>query len=160
MIQKTAAGLLMCRFTLETPEYFLVHPGGPFFQNKDEGFWTIPKGLPEAGEELLQTAQREFQEETGIKPRPPFHSLGTIQQKGGKIVHAWTFLGDWQPESGIRCNTFELEWPPRSGKRVEFPEVDRAQWMSYDLARSKLLQAQLPLLERAKSIYENKNASP
>src|SRR5688500_18499587 len=99
MAASIAAGLLMCRQVQNKTEFFILHTGGPFFKNKDAGFWTIPKGLPEGNEDLIITAQREFKEETGITPQPPFHSLGSIQQKGGKIVHAWAFTGEWDSET-------------------------------------------------------------
>lgn len=153
MVQDSAAGLLMCRWSHASLAYFLVHPGGPFYRNKEEGVWSIPKGLPEEGEDFLQTARREFFEETGIVPAPPYYPLGTIMQKSGKVVHAWTFLGEWEPETGIKCNTFSLEWPPRSGKKADFPEVDRAKWMSFEEAASMMLPAQRPFLGRAKDIY-------
>jgi predicted NUDIX family NTP pyrophosphohydrolase len=148
-----AAGLLMCRISAETPEYFLVHPGGPFFKNKDAGVWSIPKGIPEEAETFLVAAQREFFEETGIKPTPPFHEIGTVKQKGGKVVYAWTFLGAWDPRDGIKCNTFPLEWPPRSGKIVNFPEVDKGRWMEYAEAIRMINPAQIPFLERAKAAH-------
>lgn len=147
-----AAGLLMYRIVGRETEFFLVHPGGPFFQNKDAGFWTIPKGLPEANEDLIITAQREFKEETGITAHPPFHPLGSIQQKGGKIVYAWAFSGEWDADTGITCNTFTLEWPPKSGKVRQFPEVDKAAWMSYARAIKYIIPEQVPLLERASVI--------
>jgi predicted NUDIX family NTP pyrophosphohydrolase len=149
-----SAGLLMCRRAGPELEFFLVHPGGPFFKNKDLGAWSIPKGLPDHHEDLLQTAQREFNEETGLTPHPPFQSLGTIQQKSGKIVHAWSFLGTWDPDTGITCNTFKVEWPPRSGRFQEFPEQDKAAWMNYDLAWKHINPAQIPFLDRAKTIYD------
>lgn len=152
MAAHISAGLLMCRLQSEL-EFFLVHPGGPFFKNKDVGVWSIPKGLPEKDEDLLLTAQREFREETGITPLAPFHPLGSIQQKAGKIVHAWTFAGTWDPADGIHCNTFSLEWPPKSGKMQEFPEQDRAAWMNYEKATVHINPAQLPLLERASLIF-------
>ena len=152
MKQMLAAGLLMYRIRGEEPEYFLVHPGGPYYIHKDSGVWTIPKGLSEEGEDLQGTAQREFFEETGIRPFPPFYELGNIRQKGGKIVHAWAFAGDWDAASGIRCNLFTLEWPPRTGKKVDFPEVDRAQWFSLEEAKVKILPEQIPFLERAKEL--------
>jgi predicted NUDIX family NTP pyrophosphohydrolase len=144
-----AAGLLMYRITKKKIEFFLVHPGGPFFKNKDAGVWSIPKGLPDSDEELLKTAEREFFEETGIRPSPPYHPLGNIKQKGGKIVHAWAFVGEWNEEEGIQCNTFELEWPPKSGKFQQFPEMDRAAWMSYEDAKLYIRPEQIPLLDRA-----------
>jgi predicted NUDIX family NTP pyrophosphohydrolase len=154
MAAHLSAGLLMCRFQSEL-EFFLVHPGGPFFKNKELGVWSIPKGLPDGDEELLMTAQREFKEETGITPVPPFYPLGSIQQKAGKIVHAWAFAGKWDPADGIYCNTFTLEWPPKSGKIQEFPEQDKAEWMSYSKAATHINPAQLPLLERATLIFKH-----
>jgi predicted NUDIX family NTP pyrophosphohydrolase len=154
MKENASAGLLMCRLTAGMLEFFLVHPGGPFYKNRDAGVWSIPKGLPENGEDLLTTAQREFFEETGISASPPFHALGSIQQKGGKVVHAWTFKGNWDPASGIQCNTFSMEWPPHSGKQAEFPEVDKAKWMTFSEAAEMILPAQLPLVERATNIYQ------
>ena len=143
-----AAGLLMHRLHQGEVEYFLVHPGGPYYTKKHIGFWSIPKGLAEAGEDLLQTACREFFEETGIRSSPPYHPLGTIRQKAGKVVHAWAFRGEWDPSSGIKCNLFALEWPPRSGKTASFPEVDKAMWMKYDHAAEMIIAEQRPLLER------------
>jgi predicted NUDIX family NTP pyrophosphohydrolase len=154
MAASIAAGLLMCRQSSGDIEYFLVHPGGPFFKNKNEGFWTIPKGLPETAEDLLIAAQREFNEETGIHSTPPFHPLGTVKQKGGKIVHAWSFLGDWNPTDGIIANTFKMEWPPRSGKFQEFPEQDRAEWMNYERAIQFIVPEQIPFLDRARKIHQ------
>jgi predicted NUDIX family NTP pyrophosphohydrolase len=148
-----SAGLLMCRNTpSQSFEFFLVHPGGPYFKNKDEGVWSIPKGLPDGEEDILLTAQREFQEETGLKPEPPFYELGSIRQKGGKVVHAWAFLGEWNPDEGITCNTFKLEWPPRSGKFQEFPEMDKACWMTYPEASKRIIAEQIPLLSRAREL--------
>jgi predicted NUDIX family NTP pyrophosphohydrolase len=147
-----AAGLLMFRKVNAEPEFFLVHPGGPFFKTKDIGVWSIPKGLPEPNEDLLATAQREFMEETGLMAQPPFHSLGFIKQKGGKIVHAWAFEGEWNEATGITCNTFKIEWPPRSGRFQEFPEADRAAWMDYSTACQHIIPEQIPLLDRAKNV--------
>lgn len=143
-----AAGLLMYRLGEGRWECFLVHPGGPYYKNKHIGFWSIPKGLPEGGEDLLETACREFLEETGIRPVPPYHPLGTIRQKAGKVVHAWAFHGAWDPSSGIKCNEFTLEWPPRSGKTARFPEVDQAAWLSYDDATKIIIAEQRPFLQR------------
>lgn len=153
MTQTVAAGLLMCRKSPGPLAFFLVHPGGPYFRKKDAGVWTIPKGLPEAGESLLETAQREFIEETGIDPIPPFHDLGVIKQKSGKVVRAWAFLGSWDPDAGITCNQFTLEWPPRSGRQMSFPEVDKAAWMDLETARTFILAQQIPFLERALKIF-------
>lgn len=154
MAAHISAGLLMCRKTPDGLEFFLVHPGGPFFKNKDLGTWSIPKGLPDDHENLLQTAQREFTEETGLIPHPPFEPLGSVQQKAGKIVHAWGFLGEWDPATGITCNTFKLEWPPRSGKFEEFPEQDKAAWMSYEQAMKHINPAQIPLLDKAREVFK------
>ena len=144
----------MCNLTSDGLRYLLVHPGGPFYSNKDLGVWSIPKGIPEEGEDLMQTALREFFEETGIKPRPPFYDIGTAKQKSGKVVHAWTFSGTWNPETGIRCNNFTLEWPPRSGKMLDFPEVDKAAWLDYNDAVRLINPAQIPFLNRAKEHFE------
>jgi predicted NUDIX family NTP pyrophosphohydrolase len=127
-------------------EFFLAHPGGPFSRSKDDGHWTIPKGEQDAGEELLEVAKREFEEETGIKPQGPYIELGSIRQKGGKVVHGWGFEGDCT--SPICSNTFQMEWPPKSGSMCDFPEVDRAEFFSLAEARKKIKETQFPLLER------------
>ena len=161
MKSNVAAGLLMCRLSGGQLEYFLVHPGGPFFLRKDIGAWSIPKGIPEEGENLMDTAQREFFEETGLKPIPPFISIEHIKQKGGKVVHAWAFLGSWDSQAGIKCNTFTMEWPPRSGNQAEFPEVDKAQWANYTEASRLIRPEQIPFLDRAQKIFdEEKNHLP
>lgn len=126
-------------------EVLLAHPGGPLFCHRDEDSWTIPKGEKGPGEDLLSTAQREFLEETGIQPSGPFLPLSPIQQKGGKIVHAWACEGDCDPNC-IRSNTFRMEWPPKSGRFADFPEVDRAVFFTLDLARRKIKAAQWPLV--------------
>jgi predicted NUDIX family NTP pyrophosphohydrolase len=126
-------------------EVLLVHPGGPFWAKKDLGAWTIPKGELEEGEDELATARREFEEETGFSPSGPFLPLGSVTQKGGKVVHAWAFEGDCAPET-IRSNTFKVEWPPSSGQWREFPEVDRAQWFTLEEARRRINPAQVALL--------------
>ena len=143
-----AAGLLMFRKRNGQHEFFLVHPGGPFYKNKDEGVWSIPKGLPDKGEDLLDAACREFTEETGLTASPPYLPLDTIKQKGGKLVHAWAFEGTWDEAAGIKSNSFKLEWPPKSGKFQEFPEQDNAAWFTYHEAVDKINPAQLVLLER------------
>lgn len=146
----------MCRHNQGHLEFFLVHPGGPFFRNKDLGVWSIPKGLPDSeNEDLLETAQREFAEETGLIPTPPFHELGHIRQKSGKIVYAWAFRGEWDPTTGIQCNTFKLEWPPKSGRIQEFPEQDKAAWMTFEDAARHIIPEQLPILERAIQTMKN-----
>src|SRR6186997_2435047 len=118
---RVSAGLLMYRNCDGMLQVLLAHPGGPLFKNKDQGVWTIPKGEIEPGEDLLEAARREFEEETGVTPTGPFTALTPIQQKGGKIVHAWAFKGDCDPRA-IVSNTFTLEWPPHSGRQMGFPE--------------------------------------
>jgi len=128
-------------------EVLLVHLGGPYWKKKDDGVWTIPKGNVEPGEDLLTAAIREFTEETGLVPEEPFLSLGEIRQRSGKRVHAWAFRGTCDPAS-IRSNSFEIEWPPKSGNREKFPEVDRAAFFTVALASKKILPAEEPFLNR------------
>jgi predicted NUDIX family NTP pyrophosphohydrolase len=145
---KISAGLVMYRRRDESPmEIFLVHPGGPFWKNKDNGAWTIPKGEVDPGEDLLAAAIREFQEETGFTATEPFRSLGEVRHKSGKTVHAWAFAGDQDP-ARIQSNTFEIEWPPKSGRRQQFPEVDRADFFGLSAAHEKILASERPLLDR------------
>lgn len=151
-MSKTSVGLLMYRQAGEL-QALLVHPGGPFWKNKDAGAWTIPKGELETGEEMLAAARREFREETGLAPTEPFLPLGEIKQKGGKIVHAWAFEGDCDPAQ-IKSNTFSMEWPPKSGRQQEFPEVDCAEFFTISQARDKIIAAQIPLLERLEALLE------
>ena len=146
--ERVSAGLLMYREGERGLEIFLAHPGGPFFANRDEGVWSIPKGVPEEDEELMQAAEREFFEEVGLKPNGPYIDLGSIKQKGGKIVHAWAFAGEWVEGTVNRCNTFKIEWPPNSGKMCEFREIDKVGFFTLEEARSKLKDAQWPLVER------------
>jgi predicted NUDIX family NTP pyrophosphohydrolase len=127
-------------------EVLLAHPGGPFFQKKDEGAWSIPKGEIEPEEDSLAAAQREFEEETGIKPAGPFMELTPVKQKGGKIVHAWAFEGDCSPKA-IVSNTFTMEWPPKSGREQEYPEIDKADFFDLDAARTKINPAQVSLID-------------
>ena len=128
-------------------EVLLAHPGGPYWKRKDAGAWTLPKGEFEEGEDGLACAMREFREETGCAPTPPFAPLGEVRQKSGKRVSAWSFEGDLDP-AHLESNLFEMEWPPRSGRFRQFPEVDRIGWFDLDVARAKLLPAQLPFLDR------------
>jgi predicted NUDIX family NTP pyrophosphohydrolase len=127
-------------------EVFLVHPGGPFWARKDAGAWSIPKGELAPGENPLDAACREFREETGLAPEGPFLPLPPVRQRGGKEVLAWAFAGDCDP-SAIRSDTFALEWPPGSGRKGEFPEVDRAAWFGIEAARERILPGQAPLLD-------------
>lgn len=143
---QVSAGMLMYRRRQGRLEVLLIHPGGPFWRRRDQGSWMIPKGKLEAGEDPLTAAKREFQEETGLKPGLSLTPLGAIRQKGGKIVHAWAFEGDADP-AAIKSNTFELEYPPKSGRFITVPEVDRAAFYDLAQAREKILPSQLPLLE-------------
>jgi predicted NUDIX family NTP pyrophosphohydrolase len=143
---KISAGLLLYRIRNGALEFLLVHPGGPFWKNKDAGAWTIPKGEIGNNEELLAAAVREFEEELGFKPSGPFTELTPIKQKAGKVVHAWAFEGDCDPTQ-IKSNTFTMEWPPKSGKQAEFPEVDHAKFFNLGDAKAKINPAQIPLLE-------------
>jgi predicted NUDIX family NTP pyrophosphohydrolase len=141
-----SAGILVYRETNATLEVLLAHPGGPFWARKDAGAWTIPKGLVEPGADLLATAQREFTEETGFVAEGPFVQLSAVRQTSGKIVHAFACRGDFDSTKLI-SNMFEIEWPPRSGQRRQFPEVDRAAWFDLPAARDKLIAYQRPFLQ-------------
>jgi predicted NUDIX family NTP pyrophosphohydrolase len=144
---QVSAGLLMYRCREAVLEIFLVHPGGPFWVGKDEGAWSIPKGLVNPEEDNLEAAQREFAEETSISASAPFIDLGEIRQKSGKRVLVWAFLGsDDLPE--IRSNFFTLEWPPRSGQKKEFPEIDKGEFFSLEAARRKINRSQAEFLDR------------
>ncbi|RXH58723.1 NUDIX domain-containing protein [Granulicella sibirica] len=144
---KRSAGLLLYRRTQGFPEVLLVHPGGPFWAKKDKGAWTIPKGEYPDDEAPLAAAIREFTEETGFPVQEPFLPLGTIKQAGGKLVSAWAFEGDCDP-ARLVSNTFAMEWPPRSGRMIETPEVDRARWFSLAEAAESILPSQSPLLDK------------
>lgn len=141
-----SAGLLLYRRRPHGLEVLLVHPGGPYWGKKDEGAWSIPKGEIIAGEEPLTAATREFGEELGFEPRGQFIPLTTIRQKAGKTVHAWAFEGDCDPAS-VRSNTFAIEWPPRSGRQVEFPEIDRVEFFGIQDAKRKINPAQAQWLD-------------
>lgn len=146
---KESAGILLVRQGKQ-PEFLLVHPGGPFFKKKDAGFWTIPKGEPVPGEERLATALREFEEETGYKPVPPFIPLQPVVQKNNKKVWCWMAYGDLDP-TAITSNIFEIEWPPHSGKQQAFPEIDKAGWFTFDQAMQLINERQQGLLQEAKT---------
>lgn len=144
-----SAGLLMCSIHNGSQHFFLVHPGGPFYKNKHEGVWTIPKGLVNENEDRLMAAQREFVEETGIQPSGSYHSLGSVRMKSGKEIFVWAFVGNWEEFSGITSNTFELEWPPRSGRTILVPEADEGRWMDYEEAVTCIHPVQKIFLDRA-----------
>jgi predicted NUDIX family NTP pyrophosphohydrolase len=155
MSSKRSAGLLLYRRGADGAlEVLLAHPGGPLFARKDEGVWTIPKGELDVDEVPLACAIREFVEETGYRPEPgAFIELGSVRQRGGKLVSAWACEGNWDPTQ-LQSNTFEMEWPPRSGRRQAFPEVDRAAFFTLDAARSKLNPAQIEFLDRLASALD------
>ena len=132
-------------------EVFLVHPGGPFWAKKDLGSWSIPKGEFDPNEDPLASAKREFEEETGFVAVGEFKPLTPLKQPGGKIVHAWAFEGDCDPNA-IKSNTFSIEWPPRSGKKQTFPEVDRAEWFTIGVAKKKILTGQVGFLEQLQQL--------
>jgi predicted NUDIX family NTP pyrophosphohydrolase len=143
-----SAGLLLFRSRNGSREVLLIHPGGPFWKRKDDGAWSLPKGEIEPGEEAIDVARREFREEVGHEPPAgPLIDLGWIRQAGGKVVHAWAAQGDLDP-STINSVGFEMEWPPSSGRKQTFPEVDRAEWFDLTLARRKILPAQATFIDR------------
>ena len=142
-----SAGLLLFRRSGDTLEVFLAHPGGPFWRDRDAGAWTIPKGVVEEGEDLLDAARREFEEETSVHPLGPFLPLGSVRQKAGKTIHAWAWEGDADP-TAIASNTMRTEWPRGSGRWIEFPEVDRCAWFDPATAREKMNPAQAELVDR------------
>ena len=144
---KKSAGLLLFRIRDSKVEVLLVHPGGPFWAKKDRGSWSIPKGEIEDGEDPLTAARREFEEETGSPVEGAFIELTPCRQAGGKLVLAWALQADFDP-SALKSNTFSMEWPPKSGKVRDFPEVDRAAWFGGEEAALKILHGQLPLLEQ------------
>jgi predicted NUDIX family NTP pyrophosphohydrolase len=144
---KKSAGLLMYRKREGRIEVLLVHPGGPFWAKKDERAWSIPKGEYSAEEDPLEAAKREFKEETGFTAEGDFKQLKPIIQPSGKEVIAWAFEGDCDPAK-CKSNTFSMEWPPHSGKQQEFPEIDKAEWFTTDVAKKKILRGQIPFLEQ------------
>jgi predicted NUDIX family NTP pyrophosphohydrolase len=147
-MSKKSAGLLLFREKVAGLEVLLVHPGGPFRARKDAGSWSIPKGEFQDGEEPLAAAKREFEEELGsAPPAGGFIPLDTVRQPGGKLVFAWAVRSGFDP-STCKSNTFSMEWPPKSGRQQEFPEVDRAAWFDVASARSKILKGQAPFLDR------------
>jgi len=154
MATRTSAGILLFRRRDGELELLLAHPGGPFFTKRDAGYWTIPKGEVDPGEELLDVARREFLEETG-HPSPggaPI-PLGSIVQKGGKTVHGWALEGELDP-AAAESNTFEMTWPPGSGRRRSFPEIDRVEWFSPAEARRRIKATQIPLVDRLEAALD------
>lgn len=144
--KKTSAGILLYRLSDDGLEVFLVHPGGPFWAKKDDGAWSVPKGLFEDNENPLEAAKREFREETGFDISGDFMALTPLKQPSGKVVHAWTVEGNIDAAS-IKSNMFSMEWPPRSGNQQEFPEVDRGGWFTIAQAQEKLLPGQRGFLD-------------
>lgn len=144
-MQKRSAGILLYRFHANTLQVLLVHPGGPFWQKKDAGAWSIPKGEFEEDEDSLAAAKREMEEETGIKVSGNFIELTPVKQKSGKIIYIWALLKDTDVAE-IKSNSFEMEWPPKSGKKKEFPEIDKAAWFNIDEAKKKIIEGQVPFI--------------
>ena len=157
-VQRESAGLVMFRRCADGLEVLLAHPGGPFWKGREQGAWTIPKGGIDPGESPLDTAIREFVEETGFEPRGPYLELGQIVQRSGKIVHAWAFEGDCDPMQ-VKSVTTTVEWPPRSGKRIEIPEIDRVQFFSIADGRSVINVAQAELLDRLTATLSSKRTT-
>ena len=157
MATRTSAGILLFRRVGSGLELLLGHPGGPLFAARDEGYWSIPKGEPDdAAEPLLEVARREFAEETGHPvPDGPVIELGSIVQKGGKVVHAWAVDGDLDPARSV-SNDFEMEWPPRSGRRATFPELDRVGWFDPTAARGAVKATQIPLIDRLEATLRDR----
>jgi len=154
---KVSAGLLMYRRKKKRIEVLIAHPGGPYFAKKDKGYWTIPKGEVEPGEDLLKTAKREFREETGLRAKGKFDYLGTVVQKSGKLVHGWAFEGDGKPPSPPSSLFCRAEWPPRSGKTLRFPEIDQAKFFSLKRAKKKIKIPQDEFLDRLAFKISRKN---
>lgn len=152
-----SAGLLLFRRGAGL-EVFLAHPGGPFWRDRDAGAWTIPKGIVNEGEELLAGACREFEEETGIQPRPPFVPLGSVRQKAGKVVHAWAWEGDAEADA-VTSNSARTEWPPASGRWITYPEVDRCAWFGPQAARLKMNAAQAELIGRLEAVLASEDGT-
>lgn len=153
-----SAGLLLFRNAGGDVQILLGHPGGPFWINRDSGAWTIPKGLIAPGESPLEAARREFAEETGHHPNGKSLPLGDAKQPGGKVVHIWAVQGDWDAKR-LRSNTFQMEWPPKSGRQQTFPELDRASWFPISEARQKILKGQAIFIDRLLEVIRNTDES-
>lgn len=148
MGEKISAGLLMYNKRNDKIKFFLVHPGGPYFKNKNDGIWSIPKGLVNNDENLLEAAKREFEEETSLFPEGHFYPIGFVKQKNNKIVYAWAFESKLENPIEIKSNTFEMEWPPRSGKVQIFPEVDKGEFFTTEEAEKKIILEQKVFIKR------------
>lgn len=153
---KQSAGILLYRTIVDETQFFLVHPGGPFFAKKNEGWWTIPKGELMEKESPIHAAVREFEEETGYTPQPPFSELQPITQKGGKKVLCWAAEGDLNTDA-ITCNTFDMEWPPKSGRKATYPEVDKAGWFSLAEAKNLINDRQAAFLDELTAILNKQS---
>lgn len=151
---KKSAGILLYRFVFNEIQFFLVHPGGPFWKNKDAGAWTIPKGELEENEDALAAAKREFKEETGQEIVGNFIPLTPIKQKGGKMIYAWATEGNIDADN-ITSNSFKIQWPPKSGKLIDVPEVDKAGWFSVAKAKQKINPGQIPLIDELLDLIKN-----
>jgi predicted NUDIX family NTP pyrophosphohydrolase len=156
---KHSAGILMYRLRGGEPEVLLVHPGGPYWASKDDGAWSVPKGEYQPGESALDAAKREFEEETGMRPEGAFVGLGAFAQSKAKTVDVWAVEGDFDPTQ-LQSNFFSMEWPPRSGHTMEFPEADRAGWFGRQAAARKVLKGQLPILEALFARLEKDRGTP
>jgi predicted NUDIX family NTP pyrophosphohydrolase len=159
VMPSSSAGILLYKREGADAQVLLAHPGGPFWRRRDLGAWTIPKGELDAGEDPETAARREFLEELGMEARGVLEPLGTVRQRGGKLVHAFALAGDFDV-AALQGNTFEIEWPPRSGRLQSFPEIDRVAWMSMPEARSKMLESQLALLDRLETLLASKSHPP
>lgn len=157
VMRRLSAGILMFRRRGGGLEVFLVHPGGPYWRNKDIGAWSIPKGEYSNGEDTLSAAKREFEEEIGVRPEGEFIPLGSVTQPGGKVVTAWALEGDCSTK--IRSNTFSMEWPPQSGQKREFPEIDRADWFPLSEGRVRIHKGQIEFVERLVARFPHADAS-
>lgn len=153
MPKKISAGIVLFRINVQKAEVLLVHPGGPFWKNKDDGAWSIPKGEASENEDLLEVAKREFYEELGTEITGEFIALDPVVQKAGKVIYAWAVKGDFN-EASFVSNTFSMIWPPKSNKMVEFPEVDKAQWFDLTIAMDKLNAAQADLISQLKNLLK------
>jgi predicted NUDIX family NTP pyrophosphohydrolase len=156
-MSKLSAGLVMYRIRKGQLQVLLVHPGGPFWTKKDSGAWFVPKGEINRDEDQLSAAKREFEEETGLKPDGIFVPLGSVKQKSGKTITAWAFKGNCDPAL-IKSNTFTMEWPPKSGKQQQFPEIDRANFFTFEQAKGKIYPAELELLVRLKQLCNKRQS--